>query len=151
MVYRANIQKSCDYIFQFIDPSFPKHCRQITAQGEIPIIVAGESYGQGSSREHAALCPMALGVRCVIAKSIERIHQADLINYGIFPLLFENAKDYEEIEPGDELLIKDFSSSIFSPNSSAKQHSWKTIPTEESHYQTGTGDPSPRWKTKLYP
>lgn len=114
MVYRANIQKSCDYIFQFMDPSFPKHCREITAHGEIPVIVAGESYGQGSSREHAALCPMALGVRCVIAKSIERIHQANLINFGILPLLFESPEDYEEIEPGNELLIGDFSSSIIS-------------------------------------
>jgi aconitate hydratase len=67
--------------------------------------VAGESYGQGSSREHAALCPMYLGVRAVIAKSIERIHKANLINFCIVPIEFADPADYEKIEPGDELQI----------------------------------------------
>ena len=69
------------------------------------IIVAGESYGQGSSREHAALCPMYLGVRAVIAKSIERIHKANLINFCIVPIEFADPADYDKIASGDELQI----------------------------------------------
>ena len=67
------------------------------------IIVAGESYGQGSSREHAAMCPMYLGVKAVAAKSFERIHTANLINFGILPLVFKNPADYDKIEKGDRL------------------------------------------------
>jgi aconitate hydratase len=67
--------------------------------------VAGESYGQGSSREHAALCPMYLGVRAVIAKSIERIHKANLINFCIVPIEFADPADYDKIDSGDELQI----------------------------------------------
>ena len=67
--------------------------------------MAGESYGQGSSREHAALCPMYLGVRVVIAKSIERIHKANLINFCIVPLEFSDSADYDRIEPDDDLEI----------------------------------------------
>jgi len=71
------------------------------------IIVAGRSYGQGSSREHAASCPMFLGVRAVIAKSIERIHLANLINLGIVPLMFTADLDYDRINSDDELVIED--------------------------------------------
>lgn len=76
------------------------------------IVVAGESYGQGSSREHAALCPMYLGVRAVIAKSIERIHKANLINFAIVPLEFVDAADYDRIGPADELEIDNLLESI---------------------------------------
>ncbi len=107
MVYRANIKKSCEFIFQFIDDKFPEHCREITAQNMAPVIIAGESYGQGSSREHAALCPMAMGVRFVLARSIERIHRANLVNFGIVPLTFADPKDYDDIHFGDELVIED--------------------------------------------
>jgi aconitate hydratase len=69
--------------------------------------VAGLSYGQGSSREHAALCPMYLGVRTVIAKSFERIHAANLINFGILPLTFVNEADYDKINQQDDLDIAD--------------------------------------------
>ena len=75
-------------------------------KGLANVIVAGESYGQGSSREHAALCPMYLGVKAVIAKSIERIHRANLVNFGIVPFLFENPKDYDKVEAGDKLELK---------------------------------------------
>ena len=107
MTYRANIQKSTQFIFQFIDEGFPKRCGDYVTAGTIPLIVAGESYGQGSSREHAALCPMVMGIRCVLAKSIERIHLANLINFGILPLLFRNQEDYEDISQGDEIVIPD--------------------------------------------
>ena len=112
MVYRANIRKSCEFIFQFIDREFPARCQRMVDQNRIPVIVAGESYGQGSSREHAALCPMAMGVRFVLAKSIERIHRANLINFGILPLTFVSAEDYEDIHLGDELLIEEVSKAV---------------------------------------
>ena len=70
------------------------------------MIVAGESYGQGSSREHAALCPMYLGVKAVFAKSIERIHRANLINFGIVPFEFVNSADYDKISAGEKVALK---------------------------------------------
>ena len=76
------------------------------------MIVAGDSYGQGSSREHAALCPMYLGVRVVIAKAIERMHQANLVNFAILPLTFADSADYDRIEAGDELLIESTAGAI---------------------------------------
>ena len=103
--YRSNIQKSSEFVFKNIAPDFAKSCETVKASGRSSIIVAGLSYGQGSSREHAAICPMYLGVRAVIAKSIERIHMANLINFGIMPLIFKNAEDYERIQPEDELQI----------------------------------------------
>jgi aconitate hydratase len=69
------------------------------------LVVGGLSYGQGSSREHAAMCPMYLGVRAVIARSFERIHAANLINFGILPLIFAAEADYQAIQLGDEILI----------------------------------------------
>jgi aconitate hydratase len=103
--YRSNIQKSSEFVFKNIAPDFAKACEAVKARGWASVIVAGASYGQGSSREHAAICPMYLGVRAVMAKSIERIHMANLINFGIMPLIFRNAADYERIQPGDELQI----------------------------------------------
>ena len=105
--YRSNIKKSSEFVFKNIDPDFPRTCETVKAKGLSAIIVAGVSYGQGSSREHAAICPMYLGVRAVIAKSIERIHMANLINFGIMPLIFKNIEDYDTIQYGDELEIAD--------------------------------------------
>ena len=76
------------------------------------VIVAGESYGQGSSREHAALCPMYLGVRAVVAKSIERIHAANLVNFGIIPFSFADPADFDAIEAGDELALDGIAEAI---------------------------------------
>ena len=76
------------------------------------MIVAGESYGQGSSREHAAMCPMYLGVKALIAKSVERIHRANLINFGIVPFVFSDPSDYDRIEKGDRLVIDGFRAAI---------------------------------------
>ncbi len=112
MNYRANVPKSCEFVFQFVDAQFPQNCSNIIAKGYSPVIVAGESYGQGSSREHAALCPMYMGVRTVIAVSIERIHKANLINFGILPLRFADAADYDRLEKGDELFIDDIYKTI---------------------------------------
>jgi aconitate hydratase len=107
MKYRSNVPKYSEFVFSPIDPKFYERARKIQGEGKQNIIVAGVSYGQGSSREHAALCPMYLGVKAVIAKSMERIHTDNLINFGIIPLTFNNETDYDQIEQGDELEIPD--------------------------------------------
>jgi aconitate hydratase len=89
-----------------VDPHFADTCLKNKAKGVGNIIVAGISYGQGSSREHAALCPMYLGVKAVIAKSFERIHAANLINFGILPLVFKEGDDYNRIEKGDRITAR---------------------------------------------
>ena len=101
--FRSNVPKYSQYVFSPVKPDFAEECKENVEHGYYNVIVARESYGQGSSREHAALCPMYLGVKAVIAKSIERIHMDNLVNFGILPLLFENDADYESIQEGDEL------------------------------------------------
>ena len=103
---RSNIPEYAKYVFEPCDPAFHDICLKNKEAGKANIIVAGESYGQGSSREHAALCPMYLGVKAVIAKSIERIHRANLINFGIIPFVFANPADYDKIAPGMALELK---------------------------------------------
>jgi aconitate hydratase len=98
--YRSNVPKYAQYVFEQVDSTFPARCLQNRDKGIHNVIVAGESYGQGSSREHAAMCPMYLGVKTVVAKSFERIHAANLVNFGILPLLFVNPKDHDRIEAG---------------------------------------------------
>ena len=105
MKYRSNIPKYSEFVFENVDASFAARALKTKKQGLSNIIVAGLSYGQGSSREHAAICPMYLGVRAVIAKSLERIHAANLINFGIIPLMFVNEPDYDGIDAGDALCI----------------------------------------------
>ena len=105
MKYRSNIPKYSEFVFENVDSSFAGRAQTIKKDGKQNIIVAGLSYGQGSSREHAALCPMYLGVRAVIAKSFERIHAANLINFGILPLIFSIGSDYDKIDQGDDLEI----------------------------------------------
>jgi aconitate hydratase len=105
MKYRSNIPRYSEFVFENVDATFAARAKAIKEKGERNIIVAGLSYGQGSSREHAALCPMYLGVGAVIAKSFERIHAANLINFGILPLTFSAEGDYNKINQGDELEI----------------------------------------------
>ncbi len=105
MKYRSNVPKYSEFVFEVIDPKFHERASRIRDTGKHNVIVGGLSYGQGSSREHAALCPMYLGVRAVIAKSVERIHMANLINFGIIPLTFKDDSDYDSIEQGDEIEI----------------------------------------------
>jgi len=107
MKYRSNVPKYSEFVFETVDAQFHVRCKEIRGRGAYPIIVGGESYGQGSSREHAALCPMYLGVKVVLSKTMERIHQANLCNFGILPLAFTNAADYGTIAQGDKLTIKD--------------------------------------------
>lgn len=101
--YRSNIPHLSQYCFGVCDETFPERAK---AAGE-SMIVGGNNYGQGSSREHAALVPLYLGVRTVIAKSFARIHAANLINAGIMPLTFANPDDYDKVSQGDRLKLSD--------------------------------------------
>lgn len=101
---RSNIPLMSKYCYHRYDPTFAERAKALGKS----IIVGGENYGQGSSREHAAINPMYLGVRCVIAMSIARIHKGNLINHGIVPMLFESREDYEKIEQNDLLEIEGF-------------------------------------------
>jgi aconitate hydratase len=102
---RSNIPAISEYVFCQLDATFSERAKQAKRDGG-GIIVGGENYGQGSSREHAALAPMFLGINAIIAKSFARIHRSNLINFGILPLLFKNAEDYEKIERDDRLVIE---------------------------------------------
>ena len=102
--YRSNVPKYAEFVFENVDPGFSKRCLENKEKGVHNLIVAAESYGQGSSREHASMCPMYLGVKAVVAKSFERIHSANLVNFGILPLVFQNPADYDAIKPGDRIL-----------------------------------------------
>ena len=99
--YRSNIPHLSQFCFGVCDTSFPERAKALGRS----IIVGGSNYGQGSSREHAALVPMYLGVRAVITKSFARIHVANLINAGIMPLTFKNADDYDKLNQGDKLTL----------------------------------------------
>lgn len=99
---RSNVPEISKYVFEPIDPTFPERAK---AAGT-GVIVGGENYGQGSSREHAAIAPMYLGIRAVLVKSFARIHLANLVNFGILPLTFENPEDYDSISQDDKLTIK---------------------------------------------
>lgn len=104
--YRSNIEKLSTFVFRNNKEHFDEVCK---ANGG-GIIVAGENYGQGSSREHAALAPMYLGIKAVLAKTFARIHLANLINFGILPLTFVNSDDYDRIDEMDELRIPNLKS-----------------------------------------
>lgn len=108
---RSNVPEYAKVVFNCFNeegkPTFAERALALKAEGVAGIIVAGESYGQGSSREHAALCPMYLGIRAVIAKSIERIARANLINFCIVPIRFADPADYDKLDAGDELVIDD--------------------------------------------
>ena len=110
--FRSNIPQYAKFVFEPCDPTFHDKCLANREKGFANVIVAGESYGQGSSREHAALCPMYLGVKAVIAKSIERIHRANLINFGIVPLTFDDAADYDKVEAGEMIELCDIGKSV---------------------------------------
>lgn len=100
--YRSNIPHLSNYCFEKIDAGFSGRCKEAGSC----VIIGGENYGQGSSREHAALAPLYLGVKFVVAKSFARIHRSNLINSGILPLVFENPADYDDFKLGDELVIE---------------------------------------------
>jgi len=98
---RSNVPEISKYVFEALDSNFYKNAKEKNGG----FIIAGDNYGQGSSREHAALAPKYLGVKAVIVKSFARIHLANLINFGIVPLTFKNSADYDKIDVGDELSV----------------------------------------------
>ncbi|HEY7677875.1 MAG TPA: aconitate hydratase [Candidatus Methylomirabilis sp.] len=100
---RSNVPAISEYVFERVDATFPRRAKE--AGGGV--LVGGTNYGQGSSREHAALAPMYLGVRAVLAKSFARIHRANLINFGILPLLMDPPSGYDGVAPGDRIVIED--------------------------------------------
>jgi len=98
---RSNIPEISKFVFNLVDPTFPD--RSLEKQGGF--IVGGDNYGQGSSREHAAIAPKYLGLKAVIVKSFARIHLANLVNFGIVPLTFANKDDFNKVEQGDKFEI----------------------------------------------
>ena len=100
---RSNIAAISEFVFYQIAPDFHKECK---AKGNV-VVIGGENYGQGSSREHAALAPRYLGVRAKIAKSFARIHKANLCNFGILPLTFQDPADYDTFEKGKKVVFPD--------------------------------------------
>jgi aconitate hydratase len=110
--YRSNIPKYAEFVFEGVDAAFSKKALENKKAGIHNIVIAGQSYGQGSSREHAAICPMYLGVKAVIAKSFERIHAANLINFGILPLTFEKEADYDIFGADNRIEIADIKSTL---------------------------------------
>ena len=110
--FRSNIPKYAEFVFEGVDVAFAKKALENKNVGIHNVVIAGASYGQGSSREHAAICPMFLGVKAVIAKSFERIHAANLINFGILPLTFANEADYDTIGANDRIEIADIKTTL---------------------------------------
>jgi aconitate hydratase len=108
--YRSNIPEIARFTFEPIDPGY--HERALAARSRGHLVVAGKNYGQGSSREHAALAPRFLGVKAVLARGFARIHGQNLVNFGILPLVFEDPGDYERIEAGDEIEIADVAAGL---------------------------------------
>jgi aconitate hydratase len=105
---RSNIPRISEFVYFQVDPEFAKRSKEKGGG----FIVGGDNYGQGSSREHAALAPMYLGVKMVLVKSFARIHLANLINFGILPVTFADPNDYDSIEQGDQFDMPDIKSAV---------------------------------------
>lgn len=132
--YRSNIPEISKFVFSQIDEGF--YDRAIKNQKEGFIIIGGENYGQGSSREHAAIAPRYLGLKAVIAKSFARIHWQNLVNFGILPLTFSNKNDFDKIEPEDILLIENLKTSISQKSRISVKNKTKNINFEVEHTLT---------------
>lgn len=113
---RSNIPAISEFVFSNLDSTFSKRAKEAKLKGG-GVIIGGENYGQGSSREHAAIAPMYLGLQAVIAKSYARIHRSNLINFGILPLKFLNPEDYNRVDKGDKLLLEDIRKALKENNS----------------------------------
>ncbi len=105
---RSNLEAISEYVYSQIDPEFAKRAKALGSG----VVVGGENYGQGSSREHAALAPRYLGVRAKIVKSFARIHKSNLCNFGILPLTFKDPADYDTIAQGAKVVLRDVRSRI---------------------------------------
>lgn len=113
--YRSNIPKISEFVYEVVDPDYAEQAMELKPRGG-HAIVGGDNYGQGSSREHAALAPRYLGLRLVIAKNFARIHRKNLVNYGILPLVFEDDSAYEMIEKGDVVILEDLHRQLMEGN-----------------------------------
>ena len=118
---RSNIPKISEHCFTVCDKEFPTRAKTLGKS----IIVGGENYGQGSSREHAALAPLFLGVKAVLVKSFARIHKSNLINAGILPLTFVNAEDYDKIKLGDMLELPNVGNNALNKNRASEYRTVK--------------------------
>jgi aconitate hydratase len=107
---RSNIEAISAYVFSQVDPEFAAACKETG----VVVVAGGENYGQGSSREHAALAPRYLGVRAKIAKSFARIHKANLCNFGVLPLTFRDPGDYDKLEKGGRVVFPDVGKHVVS-------------------------------------
>jgi len=105
---RSNIPAISEYLFERIDASFVKRTKELGGG----FVVGGENYGQGSSREHAALAPMYLGIKAILAKSYARIHRSNLINFGILPLTFKDPDEFDRVQQGDQLKIENIQNNL---------------------------------------
>ncbi len=123
LIFRSNIPKLADFVFHRVDPTFPERAK--AKKGGF--IVGGGNYGQGSSREHAAIAPMFLGVQAVMARSFARIHMANLINWGILPLTFVNGADHDKIDQGDQLDLADTHSLVRSGETATVRNVTKKV------------------------
>ncbi len=123
--YRSNVPYLSKFCFGVCDTEFPDRCLKEGGG----FVIGGANYGQGSSREHAALVPLYLGIKAVIAKSFARMHKANLINSGIIPLTFNNADDYDKISQGDELILCDIKKAI----TEGSEAQLKNVTTGESY------------------
>jgi aconitate hydratase len=135
--YRSNIAKYAEYVFEGVDASFSKRALENKAKGVHNVVVGALSYGQGSSREHAAICPSYLGVRAVITKSFERIHSANLINFGIVPFLFASEADYDRIAQGDQVEIPNVREAIRKGTKVKARNVTKGFDFDVTHSLTG--------------
>ncbi|MCX8060259.1 MAG: aconitase family protein, partial [Aquificaceae bacterium] len=110
---RSNIYAISEYVYHYVDPDFVSRAKEVREKkGRASLIVGGENYGQGSSREHAALAPRFLGVRLVVAKSFARIHHANLVNFGVVPLELVNKEDYFKFSLGDQIEIPELTEKL---------------------------------------
>jgi aconitate hydratase len=134
--YRSNIPEIARFAFEPIDPAYYE--RAVAQRGQGHFIVAGKNYGQGSSREHAALAPRFLGARAVLALGFARIHQRNLINFGILPLVFEDPADYDRMKQGDELEMADIGDALRRGGRVRARHSGRDLHIDLQH------DMSPR-------
>ncbi|TCP53795.1 aconitase [Tumebacillus sp. BK434] len=130
---RSNIPAISEHVYVRVDPNFPSRAKELGKS----VIVGGHNYGQGSSREHAALAPMYLGVKAVIVKSYARIHRANLINFGLLPLTFVNEADYDAIEQGDEIAIDNLRDQILAGNELTAKNVTKGTEFKVTHDLTG--------------
>jgi len=105
---RSNIPAISEYLFERVDANFAKRAREMGGG----FVVGGENYGQGSSREHAAMAPMYLGIKAILAKSFARIHRSNLINFGILPLTFEDRDEFQRVQQGDRLRLTNLRSGL---------------------------------------